>query len=71
MGKPILDEKAKAWLATGLEELRQAVHLNHDSITQPNVPGTWGVPTTGEATAQRLEQEQPEQQPERSPEPEV
>ncbi len=44
----------KAWLANGLDELRQAVALGNGQIQAGNNPGIWGSITTGEATAERM-----------------
>jgi len=49
-----LGPSGKAWLANGLDELRQAVALGTDQIQGGNNPGLWGTITTGEATAERL-----------------
>lgn len=49
-----LGPSGKAWLANGLDELRQAVALGTDQIQAGNNPGLWGSITTGEATAERL-----------------
>ena len=53
----ILGTSGKAWLANGLDELRQAVALGSDQIQAGNNPGLWGTITTGEATAERMEGE--------------
>lgn len=44
----------KAQMANGLDELRQAFHPGVQQIQPGNAPGLWGMPTTGEATADRL-----------------
>lgn len=49
-----LGTSGKAWLANGLDELRQAVALGSQQIQAGNSPGLWGTITTGEATAERL-----------------
>jgi len=49
-----LGPSGKAWVANGLEELRQAVALGTEQIHGGNNPGLWGTITTGEATAERL-----------------
>jgi hypothetical protein len=49
-----LGPSGKAWLANGLDELRQAVALNNGQIQAGNNPGLWGTITTGEATAERM-----------------
>src|ERR1700722_19710261 len=49
------DSTFKAWLANGLDELRQAVSLGTEQVHDGNSPGLWGTITTGEATAERLE----------------
>jgi hypothetical protein len=49
-----LGPSGKAWLANGLEELRQAVALGNTQIQGGNNPGLWGTITTGEATAERM-----------------
>jgi hypothetical protein len=49
-----LGPSGKAWLANGLEELRQAVALGNGQIHGGNQPGLWGTITTGEATADRM-----------------
>jgi hypothetical protein len=49
-----LGPSGKAWLANGLEELRQAVALGNTQIQGGNNPGLWGTITTGEATADRM-----------------
>ena len=50
----ILGPSGKAWLANGLDELRQAVALGNTQIQAGNNPGLWGTITTGEATAERM-----------------
>lgn len=49
-----LGPSGKAWLANGLDELRQAVALGNTQIQAGNNPGLWGTITTGEATAERM-----------------
>jgi hypothetical protein len=49
-----LGPSGKAWLANGLEELRQAVALGNGQVQGGNNPGLWGTITTGEATADRM-----------------
>lgn len=49
-----LGPSGKAWLANGLDELRQAVALGNGQIQGGNNPGLWGTITTGEATAERM-----------------
>jgi len=49
-----LGPSGKAWLANGLDELRQAVSLGNTQIQAGNNPGLWGTITTGEATAERM-----------------
>ena len=49
-----LGPSGKAWLANGLDELRQAVALGNGQVQAGNNPGLWGTITTGEATAERL-----------------
>lgn len=49
-----LGTSGKAWLANGLDELRQAVALGGAQIQAGNNPGLWGTITTGEATAERM-----------------
>lgn len=49
-----LGPSGKAWLANGLDELRQAVALGSDQIQPGMSPGVWGTITTGEATAERM-----------------
>ena len=49
-----LGPSGKAWLANGLDELRQAVALGGTEIQAGNNPGLWGTITTGEATAERM-----------------
>jgi hypothetical protein len=49
-----LGPSGKAWLANGLDELRQAVSLGNGQVQAGNNPGLWGTITTGEATAERL-----------------
>jgi len=46
----------KAWLANGLEELRQVFNPGVQQIQPGNNPGVWGTITTGEATKERLEE---------------
>jgi hypothetical protein len=50
----LLGPSGKAWLANGLDELRQAVALGGAQIQAGNNPGLWGTITTGEATAERM-----------------
>src|SRR5690348_15236140 len=50
----LLGASGKAWLANGLDELRQAVALGNGQVQAGNNPGLWGTITTGEATAERL-----------------
>lgn len=50
----ILGPSGKAWLANGLDELRQAVALGNGQIQGGNNPGLFGTITTGEATAERM-----------------
>jgi hypothetical protein len=49
-----LGPSGRAWLANGLDELRQAVALGNGQIQAGNNPGLWGTITTGEATAARM-----------------
>lgn len=49
-----LGPSGKAWMANGLDELRQAVALGAEQVQGGNNPGLWGTITTGEATAERL-----------------
>lgn len=70
MSKPFLDDKAKAWLALGLEELRQAVHPSNDQVRQADAPGIWGVPTTGEVTSERLQAKREQEVERETPAPE-
>lgn len=49
-----LGPSGKAWLANGLDELRQAFSLGNEQIQPGQNPGLWGTITTGEATAERL-----------------
>ncbi len=49
-----LGPSGKAWMANGLDELRQAVALGNGQIQAGNNPGLWGTITTGEATAERM-----------------
>jgi hypothetical protein len=49
-----LGPSGKAWLANGLDELRQAIALGNGQIQAGNNPGLWGTITTGEATAERM-----------------
>lgn len=46
----------KAFMANGLDELRQAFHPGVEQIQAGNAPGLYGTPTTGEATVERLGQ---------------
>ncbi len=50
----------KAMLANGLDELRQVFHPSVQQIQPGQAPGLYGMPTTGEATAERLEEKQQE-----------
>jgi hypothetical protein len=43
----------RAWLANGLDELRQVFHPSVQQIHAGNNPGLHGTITTGEATEQR------------------
>ncbi|MEZ6140799.1 MAG: hypothetical protein R3B84_20410 [Zavarzinella sp.] len=70
MSKPFLDSAARAWIITGLEELRQAVHPSNDQVRQPDVPGIWGNPTTGEVTHERMQTEREQAVERESPAPE-
>ena len=45
----------KAWLATGLDELRQVFSFGTQQIQSVSMPGQLGIPTTGEATVARRE----------------
>lgn len=55
MNGKVIGADVKAWFATGLEELRMALQpFPGQGIQSPLMPGTMGVPTTGEATAQRM-----------------
>lgn len=49
-----LGPSGKAWLANGLDELRQAVAHGNAQVQAGNNPGLWGTITTGEATADRM-----------------
>jgi hypothetical protein len=49
-----LGPSGKAWLANGLDELRQAVALGTEQVQAGNNPGLWGTITTGEATYERM-----------------
>ena len=49
-----LGPSGKAWLANGLDELRQALAPGSTQVQPGNNPGLWGTITTGEATAERL-----------------
>jgi hypothetical protein len=49
-----LGPSGKAWLANGLDELRQAAALGTEQVQAGNNPGLWGTITTGEATAERM-----------------
>src|ERR1700677_1187587 len=42
-----LGPSGKAWLANGLDEIRQAVSLGNEQIQPGNNPGLWGTITTG------------------------
>ncbi|MBA4067177.1 MAG: hypothetical protein C0501_26425 [Isosphaera sp.] len=54
-GRPYLSGASdKAWLANGLDELRQVLHPSVQQVQPGNTPGLWGSPTTGEQTAERL-----------------
>jgi hypothetical protein len=44
----------KAFLANGLDELRQVFHPGVEQIQPGLAPGLYGMPTTGEATHERL-----------------
>jgi hypothetical protein len=48
-----LGPSGKAWMANGLDELRQAVALGTEQVQAGNNPGLWGTITTGEATIDR------------------
>lgn len=50
-----LGTTGKAWLANGLDELRQAVAHGSEQVQAGNNPGLYGTITTGEATAERME----------------
>lgn len=50
-----LGPSGKAWAANGLDELRQAVAHGTEQVQAGNNPGLWGNITTGEATADRLD----------------
>ncbi len=49
-----LGPSGKAWIANGLDEIRQAVALGNSQVQPGNNPGLWGTITTGEATAERM-----------------
>jgi hypothetical protein len=49
-----LGPSGKAWLANGLDELRQAIAHGNTQVQGGNNPGLWGTITTGEATAERM-----------------
>jgi hypothetical protein len=49
-----LEPSGKAWLANGLDEIRQAFVPGNTQIQPGNNPGLWGTITTGEATAERM-----------------
>ena len=50
----VLGPSGKAWIANGLDEVRQAVALGQEQVQPGNNPGLWGNITTGEATAERM-----------------
>jgi hypothetical protein len=49
----VMGVSGKAWMANGLEELRQAVQPGNEQIQGGNQPGLFGTITTGEATNAR------------------
>ncbi len=49
-----LGPSGKAWLANGLDELRQVFTPGVEQIQPGNNPGLWGTITTGEATFDRV-----------------
>ncbi len=49
-----LGPSGKAWVANGVDELRQAVALGNVQVQAGNNPGLWATITTGEATAERM-----------------
>jgi hypothetical protein len=55
-----LGPSGKAWLANGLDELAQVFTPGVEQIQPGNNPGLWGRPTTGEATAERMDGESKE-----------
>ena len=50
----IAGPSGKAWLANGLDELRQAFYPGVQQIQAGNNPGLFGTITTGEATYERM-----------------
>jgi hypothetical protein len=44
----------KAFLANGLDELRQVFHPGVEQVQPGQAPGLYGMPTTGEATHDRI-----------------
>jgi len=50
----LIGEDLKAWIAAGLQEFRQLFDPGVQQIKPVDMPGQMGVPTTGEATATRL-----------------
>jgi len=49
-----LGPSGKAWMANGLDELRQVFSFGNVQVQPGNNPGLWGTITTGEATAERM-----------------
>src|SRR5271170_6196699 len=49
-----LGPSGKAWLANGMEELRQVFVPSVQQIQAVSSPGTFATITTGEATAERM-----------------
>ena len=47
-------EHVKAQIGNGLDEFRQLFHPGVEQIQPGQAPGLWGMPTTGEATHERL-----------------